>query len=193
MFLPAPRKTSGRYWVSRASPFLPNWGAPTGAVPLRSNSCRGPNKPACLLQPGDIRSIVSPHLVAARSFSSHSAVSRRLPLSSGYIHDELTPSHPSPDLAKGLKASPPAGFGKMIQVNPDTFQKELADKTGVILFKCYWPRGNEYEETGSGGYIDLWDKDNITGGGMFLRSMYGFFGVLSDLSHSKQIWFWEVK
>ncbi|MDD3481778.1 T6SS effector amidase Tae4 family protein [Azovibrio restrictus] len=81
----------------------------------------------------------------------------------------------------------------MIQVNPDTFQKELADKTGVILFKCYWPRGNEYEETGSGGYIDLWDKDNITGGGMFLRSMYGFFGVLSDLSHSKQIWFWEVK
>lgn len=92
-----------------------------------------------------------------------------------------------------FQVSPPTGFGKMIQVNPDTFQKELADKTGVILFKDYWPRGNESEETGSGDHIDLWDKYKITGGSMFFRSMYGFFGVLSDLSRSKQIWFWGVK
>lgn len=92
-----------------------------------------------------------------------------------------------------FQVSPPTGFGKMIQVNPDTSQKELADKTGVILFKDYWPRGNESEETGSGDHIDLWDKDEITGGSMFFRSMCGFFGVLSDLSHSKQIWFWEVE
>lgn len=97
------------------------------------------------------------------------------------------------DLAKGLKASPPPGFGKMIQVNPKTFQKELADKAGVIFFKDYWPRGNEPEQTRSGDHIDLWDKDKITSSSMFFRSVYEFFGALSDLNRSKQIWFWEIK
>jgi hypothetical protein len=97
------------------------------------------------------------------------------------------------DLAKGLKASPPRDFGQMIHVNPKTFQKELADKTGVIFFKDYWPRGNESEETRSGDHIDLWDKDKITSSSMFFRSVYEFFGAVSDLNSSKQIWFWEVK
>ena len=97
------------------------------------------------------------------------------------------------DLAKGLRACPPRGFEKMIEVNPKTFQKELADKTGVIFFKDYWPRGSESEQTRSGDHIDLWDKDKITSTSMFFRSVYEFFGALSDLNRSRQIWFWEVK
>ena len=97
------------------------------------------------------------------------------------------------DLAKGLKAAPPAGFGKMTQVNPANFQKELAGKRGVIFFKDYWPRGNESEQTRSGDHVDLWDKDKITSSSMLFRSVYEFFGALSDLNRSKQVWFWEVK
>jgi hypothetical protein len=97
------------------------------------------------------------------------------------------------DLANGLKASPPRDFKKMIEVNPKTFQKDLADKTGIIFFKDYWPRGNESEQTRSGDHIDLWDKDKITSSSMFFRSVYEFVGTLSDLNRSRKIWFWEVK
>lgn len=97
------------------------------------------------------------------------------------------------DLAKGLRASPPKEFGQMIEVNPKSFQKELAGKTGIIFFKDYWPRRNESEQTRSGDHIDLWDKNKITSSSMFMRSIYEFFGALSDLNRSKQVWFWEVK
>lgn len=97
------------------------------------------------------------------------------------------------DLAKGLRLSPPSHFGRMVKINPERFQKELDGKTGVIFFKDYWQRGNESEQTRSGDHIDLWNKDEITSSSMFMRSIYEFFGALSDLNKSKQIWFWEVK
>ena len=40
------------------------------------------------------------------------------------------------DLAKGLKTFPPNGFGKMIRVNPKSFQKELADKSEHPQVAC---------------------------------------------------------
>ncbi|RTZ22095.1 T6SS effector amidase Tae4 family protein [Vibrio penaeicida] len=45
----------------------------------------------------------------------------------------------------------------------------------------------------SGDHIDLWNKDEITSDGMFRRSLYEFFGVVSDFNDSREVWFWEVK
>lgn len=97
------------------------------------------------------------------------------------------------DLAGNLRLSSPSHFGRMIKVNPKTFQKDLKNKTGVIFFKDYWRRGNESDKSRSGDHIDLWNKNETTGGGMLYRSVTEFFGFVSDFNKSKQIWFWEVK
>ena len=81
----------------------------------------------------------------------------------------------------------------MKKINPGSFQKELSVKTGVVFFKDYWQRGSESFQARSGDHIDLWKEDQITSGGMFIRSVYEFFGALSDLNKSKEIWFWEIK
>lgn len=81
----------------------------------------------------------------------------------------------------------------MKKVQAESFQNDLSDKTGVIFFKDYWQRGAESFESRSGDHIDLWNKNKITNGGMFMRSIYELFGVVSDLNKSKEVWFWEVK
>ena len=70
----------------------------------------------------------------------------------------------------------------MKKILPGSFQTELKGKTGVIFFKDYWQRGKERFEARSGDHIDLWNKDEITGQGMFMRSIYEFFGVVFDLN-----------
>jgi hypothetical protein len=97
------------------------------------------------------------------------------------------------DFASGLKSRTPPGFGGLEKVQPGSFQSTLDSKTGVIFFKDYWQRGSESFSTRSGDHIDLWNKDQITGSGMFMRSVYEFFGAVSDLNKCKEIWFWEVK
>jgi len=92
-----------------------------------------------------------------------------------------------------LVASPPSHFSRMIKVDPSNFRKTLSKKTGVIFFKDYWQRGKENFQHRSGDHIDLWNKDQITGGGMLMRSIYEFFGAVSDFNDCKEIWFWEVK
>lgn len=97
------------------------------------------------------------------------------------------------DLANGLKKHPPPGFGALENIPPKSFQSTLSNKTGVIFFKDYWRRENESVIDRSGDHIDLWNKDGITSGGMFLRSILEFLGRVSDLNESREIWFWEVK
>lgn len=97
------------------------------------------------------------------------------------------------DLANGLKRHTPPGFGKLQKIQPGSFQTELSGKTGVIFFKDYWQRGKESFDSRSGDHIDLWNKSEITSSGMFIRSILEFFGRVSDLNKSKEIWFWEVK
>ena len=97
------------------------------------------------------------------------------------------------EFANGLKANSIVGLSSVKNINPGSFQHKLKDKTGVIFFKDYWQRGKESFNARSGDHIDLWNKGSITSGGMFLRSVYEFFGMVSDLNKSKEIWFWEVK
>ena len=97
------------------------------------------------------------------------------------------------DMANALSSRPPQGFGQRVKVNPGSFQEILKGNTGVIFFKDYWQREKEKFEARSGDHIDLWNKNEITGSGMFMRSIYEFFGAVSDLNKSKEIWFWEIK
>ena len=97
------------------------------------------------------------------------------------------------DLASWLAKSQPSGFGKKEDIKPIEFQKQLSGRTGVIFFKDYWQRGNESFEGRSGDHIDLWSYNKITGGSMLYRSVIEFFGLVSDLNKSREIWFWEVK
>lgn len=97
------------------------------------------------------------------------------------------------DLAIAIDKSLRLGFSRKEKILPGSFQSILKNKTGVIYFKDYWQRGKESFESRSGDHIDLWNKDEITGQGMIMREVYEFFGVVSDLNKSKEIWFWEVK
>ena len=96
-------------------------------------------------------------------------------------------------LAEWLSASPPAGFGKKERITPGEFQKILSGRTGVVFFKDYWMRGGETFPNRSGDHIDLWNRNRITEGGMWYRSMIEFLGLVSDLNKSKDLWFWEVR
>ncbi|NHH89613.1 type VI secretion system amidase effector protein Tae4 [Pseudoalteromonas sp. MB47] len=97
------------------------------------------------------------------------------------------------EMASWLKTSNFNWLGDLQKINPKTFQDDLDGKTGIIFFKDYWQRGSESVTNRSGDHIDLWNEDQITSGGMLTRSIYEFFGVVSDLNNSKDIWFWEIK
>lgn len=97
------------------------------------------------------------------------------------------------ELAHDLAKRPPPGFSRMKKVPAGSFQSQLSGKTGVIFFKDYWQRGKESFASRSGDHIDLWNENKITGSSMFVRSVYEFFGAVSDLNKSKEVWFWEVK
>lgn len=97
------------------------------------------------------------------------------------------------DFAVSLEKNTPPGFAKKQKIAPATFQKDLEGRTGVIYFKDYWQRGKESFTARSGDHIDLWNKNEITSSSMWARSIYEFFGAVSDLNKSKEVWFWEVK
>jgi hypothetical protein len=97
------------------------------------------------------------------------------------------------EMANWLNKSSFSWLGKKQIINPNLFQEDLDGKTGIIFFKDYWTRGNESFPNRSGDHIDLWNEDEISSGGMTSRAIYEFFGVVSDLNKSKEVWFWEVK
>lgn len=97
------------------------------------------------------------------------------------------------DFARWMKTESLPGFGKVETIAPADFQSILDGRTGVIFFKDYWQRGRESEANRSGDHIDLWNKDGITSSSMWWRAVTEFFGVVSDLNASREIWFWEVK
>lgn len=115
--------------------------------------------------------------------------------------DQFCWSHGAPhhillaeNLAKWLDTHPVPDFGRTEKrISPSNFQDELSGRTGVIFFKDYWRRGNENFASRSGDHIDLWNNNEITSSSMLRRAVAEFFGLVSDLNDSKEVWFWEVK
>nr|WP_306663285.1 T6SS effector amidase Tae4 family protein [Saccharophagus degradans] len=84
-------------------------------------------------------------------------------------------------------------YNKRILSNWFPLHSKPAANVGVSIFKDYWMRGKEEFEARSGDHIDLWNKNEITSSGIGMRSIYEFFGTVSDLNKNKEVWFWEVK
>ncbi len=97
------------------------------------------------------------------------------------------------EMAIWLKKSNFSWLGNLQKIDPNSFQDDLDGKTGIIFFKNYWQRGSESFPNRSGDHIDLWHKDEITSSSMFTRGILEFFGRVSDLNKSREIWFWEIK
>jgi hypothetical protein len=97
------------------------------------------------------------------------------------------------NLAKWLDTHPVPSFGKTEEIAAHNFQDVLSGRTGAIFFKDYWRRGSENFASRSGDHIDLWNKNEISSSSMWRRSIAEFFGLVSDLNDSKEVWFWEVK
>lgn len=83
-------------------------------------------------------------------------------------------------------------LGKMEKLLPSTFEKTISGRSGIIFFKDCWKRGSETFENRSGDHIDLWNGSRITSSSVFTREILEFFGRVSDLNQSREIWFWEI-
>ncbi len=115
-------------------------------------------------------------------------------------HHEISSGHvlAAEELANGLKRFPVSGLKKSIKVTPNEFKSALNGRKGIIFFKDYWQRTTngkrESFRNRSGDHIDLWNGFRLAHPRsivqMYLR--VGTFGLGSDHSKSKEIWFWEV-
>ncbi|WP_334119784.1 T6SS effector amidase Tae4 family protein [Limnobacter sp.] len=115
-------------------------------------------------------------------------------------HHEKSSGHTlaAEELASGLSKLPIPGVKKAIKVEPSDFKSALNGKKGIIFFKDYWQRTvngkKESFRNRSGDHIDLWNGFRLVHPRsivqMYLR--IGSFGLGSDHSQSKEIWFWEV-
>ena len=115
-------------------------------------------------------------------------------------HHEKSHGHTlaAEELANGLKNFPIPGIKTLEKIDPSSFKSNLNGKKGIIFFKDYWQRTNngkkEEFRNRSGDHIDLWNGYRLA----HPRSMVqiylriGSFGLGSDHSESKELWFWEV-
>ncbi len=102
------------------------------------------------------------------------------------------------ELANGLKRFPISGIKKLEKIEPSEFKSKLWGRKVIIFFKDYWQRTNNGKKEAfrnrSGDHIDLWDGFKLAHPRSIIQ-MYvriGSFGLGSDHSQSKEIWFWEV-
>ncbi len=144
---------------------------PTGSTPF-GNYC------AILLSEALMKSGISTQGAKVKKCWSHSCMKHIL------LAEEM---------ANWLRTSHFSWLGKLEKISPKSFQNDLDGRTGIIFFKDYWQRGSESFDNRSGDHIDLWRNDEITGTSMFVRSILEFFGRVSDLNASYEIWFWEIK
>jgi hypothetical protein len=110
-----------------------------------------------------------------------------------WSHEGIKHALLAEQLAEHLKSSHIPWLGKLERINPSNFQSLLKERTGIIFFKDYWQRGSENTQNMTGDHIDLWNMGSITSSGMIYRSIIEYFGLVSDLNKSKEVWFWEVK
>lgn len=99
------------------------------------------------------------------------------------------------EMASWLELQPFCGLpSKPENITGMDWEKKVRDRTGIIFFGGYWRREGETGQ-GSGGHIDLWNGERMTGFGTGLRSRWNIVipGIWSDLNAAKTILFFAVK
>jgi hypothetical protein len=114
------------------------------------------------------------------------------------------------ELGMWLKLQPFCGLPRAPEdITGADWQSKINGRTGIVMFHAYWQRPGESESHGSGGHIDLWNKNTLTPSiESFLRFRIGIDriwnplsalpgqhdpNIYSDLGKSKLILFWEIK
>jgi hypothetical protein len=87
----------------------------------------------------------------------------------------------------GLPAQPENITGK-------DWESKVRGRSGIIFFGGYWARSKK-EVDPTGGHIDLWNGDKMTGFGTGMRARFGIVipGIWSDLREAKTILFFPIK
>lgn len=100
------------------------------------------------------------------------------------------------EMASWLRLQPFCGLpsGAEDITGPD-WEKKVRGRTGIIFFGGYWRRDGEAPGQGSGGHIDLWNGERMTGVGSGFRARWNIVipGIWSDLNNAKTIWFFPVR
>jgi hypothetical protein len=99
------------------------------------------------------------------------------------------------ELASWLKRHPFCGLPtKPEDITGSDWAKKVQGRTGIIFFGGYWRRDGEAAGRGTGGHIDLWNGEKMTGFGTGLRARFGIVipSIWSDLRDSKSILFFPI-
>lgn len=100
------------------------------------------------------------------------------------------------EMAAWLKLQPFCGLPAQPEnVTGADWEVKVRGRTGIIFFGGYWQRDGEAMGQGSGGHIDLWNGQKMTGFGSGFRARWNIVinGIWSDLNAAKIILFFPIK
>ncbi|MGX8883165.1 type VI secretion system amidase effector protein Tae4 [Methylovorus sp. SPW-M1] len=99
------------------------------------------------------------------------------------------------ELAEWLKLVPFCGLPqKPENITGYDWVSKVKNRTGIIFFNGYWLQDGDNSEALTGGHIDLWNGDKLTGFGTGLRVHWNIVidGIWSDFRKSKSILFFPI-
>lgn len=100
------------------------------------------------------------------------------------------------ELASWLKRQPFCGLPRKPEdVTGEDWEKKVRGRTGIIFFDGYWTRDGESPANASGGHIDLWNGEKMTGFGTGIRARWNIVipGIWSDFRKAKTILFFPIQ
>jgi len=100
------------------------------------------------------------------------------------------------EMAAWLKLQPFCGLPAQPEnVTGADWEVKVRGRTGIIFFGGYWQRDGEAMGQGSGGHIDLWNGQKMTGFGSGFRARWNIVinGIWSYLNAAKIILFSPIK
>lgn len=100
------------------------------------------------------------------------------------------------EMAAWLSLQPFCGLPqKPENITGKDWVSKVKGRTGIIMFDGYWSHDDETTTTATGGHIDLWNGEKLTGFGTGLRVSLNIVipGIWSDFRNSKTILFFPIK
>ncbi|MFM0084537.1 type VI secretion system amidase effector protein Tae4 [Paraburkholderia sediminicola] len=99
------------------------------------------------------------------------------------------------ELAEWLQLRPIAGLQKAENVTGPDWVSKVEGRTGILFFYGYWQQDGDSTDDLSGGHIDLWNGEKLTGIGTGLRVHWNIVisGIWSDFRKSKTILFFPIR
>lgn len=99
------------------------------------------------------------------------------------------------ELAEWLKMRPIAGLSAAENITGPDWVSKVKGKTGIVFFDGYWQQDGDSADSLTGGHIDLWNGEKLTGFGTGLRVGWNIVipGMWSDFRKSKTSLFFQIQ